>query len=643
MIEWMKLRTLEPELAVAQFAELRQQVPMLYVLLAVNTAAAAYTHYELAPTWLTVWIPGALISVGILRLVTWHLRPTSNISPDLAIAYLQRTVVLGVAIALAFVAWALMLTHYGGSAEEAHIAIYIAITVIGCIFCLFPLPQAAVSTTVTVTIPYLVYYASLGDPVYAAIAVNILLVTLVMMRVLFNNHRSFAERVRLNGAVTALSLSDHLTGLPNRRHFFAELERRAAAPRDILSCLKLSVGVLDLDRFKAVNDSYGHAAGDELLQQVAKRLLDVFPAEAVMVRLGGDEFAFILDADAAMVKALAEEACSELTRPFVLQVATVALGASCGIAMGREPRSEGSLYDAADYALYASKRDRRGTVTVYSAEHAQRVRDDRQIEAALQAADLERELEVVVQPIVEGAEAGALAVEALARWTSPQLGTVSPAVFIPIAERTGAIHRMTLVLFAKALECAESLPPGVRLSFNLSAHDLASPKTMLSLLTMIRRSSVYPGSLIFELTETSLLHDLEAAETSIAMLRAVGALIALDDFGTGYSSLEYLRRLPIDKVKIDRGFIVDLDKPGGREMLAGIFALCDRMGMACIAEGVEDERQYDALLELGCPSFQGYLFARPMPIDSFLEWNKDKLRQAASVGSRRHERSEEKL
>jgi len=618
LVAWMKLERLPPELALAQFMELRRQVPLLYALLIVNSVAVAYTHRNIAPLWMTAWIPGALIAVSIARYCVWNTRSFNNVSADRALEILRRTTLLGFLVAAVFVTWALMLSSYAGDREQAHIAIYIAVTVIGCIFCLFPLPQTAVTVTATVTIPYLISCISLGDPIYTAIAANILLVTLVMMKVLINNHRSFTELVRLNGTVTALSRTDPLTGLPNRRHFFAELDSRFAARAGG----NLYVGVLDLDRFKAVNDAYGHATGDALIRAIGDRLQFLFAGRGLLARLGGDEFAFLTDLDHDGATALAHDACGIVAIPVPIDGVTLTLGASCGLAARSDQLEDTiNLYRAADYALYASKTERRGEVTHYSTDHARSIREDRALESALQSGDLESELSLVVQPIVEGRSLDVTKVEVLARWNSPTMGAVSPATFIPLAERAGMIHRMTLILFGKALQCAQQLPVEIDISFNLSANDLVSPDTISALLSMIRASSVASGRLVFELTETALMRDFNTAEASIRLLRATGARIALDDFGSGFSSLEYLRHLPIDKIKIDRGFVSDMEKPGGRDMLAGIVALCERTGMKCIVEGVETATQFHILWELGCRSFQGYYFARPMPIADFDAWN----------------------
>lgn len=195
-----------------------------------------------------------------------------------------------------------------------------------------------------------------------------------------------------------------------------------------------------------------------------------------------------------------------------------------------------------------------------------------------------------------------------------------PDIFIPLAERAGIIHRLTLTLLRKALAHLTRLPAGITLSFNLSAHDLTSSETVVGIIALILEAGAEPSRITMELTETAVMRDFDAAEQSIRLLRGLGIKIALDDFGTGQSSLSYLHRLPIDKVKIDRSFVIGTASESGCEILAAVVALCRSMKMQCIAEGVEDTRQLDILRGIGCDTFQGYLFARPMAIDSLTEW-----------------------
>lgn len=631
-IDWLTFRSVEPGIVQAQFRELQRQIPLLYALLSVNALAVAYTHYGTAPDWMAVWMPAVLVAVSATRLVRWLRSPVATVSEKEALRQLKRTTILGSVIALAYISWSLHMGQYGNEHQQSHVAIFIAITVIGCIFCLMHLPQAALSVTAIVTLPYLAYYVSPDDAIYTAVGFNILLVTLVMIRVLLNSFDGFAMLIRtqmqteqLNREITKLAHTDMLTGLPNRRLFFSEadesIERCRTAGRE------LALGVIDLDRFKAANDTFGHVVGDELLGAVGERLRDIFEGHGLVARLGGDEFAFVIEGDDAKILKLAGQVCRALAEPFQLEDITVSIGASCGIATTRDiSGTSRDLYDGADYALYKSKSQRRGFATLYSPEHEQRIRSERAVEAALQVADLDHEMEVHLQPIASIDGQTIVFVEALARWTSPELGQVGPDVFILLAERAGIMHRLTLTLLGKALACLERLPAEVMLSFNLSAHDITCHETVVAIMSLVRRSGVHPSRLVMELTETAVVRDFEAAEASMRLFRSLGIKIALDDFGTGQSSLSYLRRLPIDKVKIDRSFVAGADDAEGRELLSAVVAFCKSMRMQCIAEGVEDASQLRFLQSIDCDFFQGYLLARPLPIDELVVWIGDKAR-----------------
>lgn len=613
-----------PDLALAQLGELRRQVPLLYALLSVNALAVAYTHLELAPLWLTLWIPAALVGTCVVRMIIWIRPPARSIDAIGAITRLRRTILQGSLLAVAYLSWSLALSQYGGDREQAHVAIFIAITVIGCIFCLMPLPQAALAVTCLVTIPSLYYYLSMGDAVYAAIGINISLVTLVIVRVVLNGYGAFVKLVhsrsetqRLNREVTILAHTDPLTSLPNRRLFFMELPKAMMAARE--SGSDFAIGVIDLDRFKSVNDNLGHLFGDKLLRAVASRLISECPQAAMVARLGGDEFAFQIASNSGKAADIANAFCKVLSQPYLIGETPVSIGATCGVALLSTIGEGTSLYDAADYALYSGKSNSRGFVTLYAAEHEAIIRSERATESALQAADLSEEFDVHFQPIVDryGRVTG---IESLARWTSPSIGTVRPDIFIPIAERTGMIHHLTLTLFKKSIEAITAFPAEIKLSFNLSAHDLANAETVLGLVAIIQGSSVSSSRIVFELTETAAMRDYEAAEEALLLLRRLGGEIALDDFGTGQSSLSYLHRLPINRVKIDRSFVKNAGDPKGYDLLAAVVALCGKMKIDCIAEGVETVEQFRSLLDLGCQGFQGYYFSEPLSKTDLVHW-----------------------
>jgi diguanylate cyclase (GGDEF)-like protein len=632
-LSWLRLRPNEPEIVIAQIKELRRQIPLLYALLTVNAIAVAYTHYEVAPYALTVLVPAALVGMSAIRFIVWIRRQDAEISAQVATVELRRTVLIGAALGIAYVTWSLSLGGYGGPYEQGHVALFIAATVIGCIFCLMHAPQAALVVTAVVTIPYLIYYLSIGNSVFSAIALNIALVTAVMLQVLLNSFRAFSAAVR---AQTALALknaeaellsadnlrlahTDALTGLPNRRYFFSYID--AEISRLHGSSSGFILGVLDLDRFKAVNDSYGHIVGDRLLSEVGSILRSCTEEDAVVARLGGDEFAFLVRADTDAATSFGQSICDRLSKPFELDGRSITIGCSCGMAeYPLAGQSSHELFDRADYALYTSKSEREGRAIAYSSEHERQIKSERAIEAALRAGTVTEEIDVFFQPIVETPTGKTVAVEALARWNSRVLGPIRPDVFIPIAERSGQMHAFTLMLFEKALHYFHLMPNDLKLSFNLSAHDLTSPQTVLALVTMIERSMIAPSRIILEITETAVMRDFEAAEQSIAWLRRLGTRIALDDFGSGQSSLGYLHRLKIDKVKTDRSFIAGLEEEWGRKIIASIIGLCENLDLCCVIEGVENETQLSVLKDLGCTTFQGYYFAKPMAFAEMLEY-----------------------
>ncbi len=631
-IRWMMINPEDSGIAQAQYDELKSQIPSLYALLMVNAIAVSYTHYDVAPAYLTVGILSAMLLVTGLRMVAWIRVRNKVLSPGEAIKKMRRIVVFGCLIAVVYISWSLSLDAYGGPAERGHVALFIAITVIGCIFCLMHLPQAALMVLIIVTLPFLYYYIGQRQDVYIAMAMNIFLVCIVITRVLLNGYQGFCKLIRSQAALAAkqreterlneenerLAQTDALTGLPNRRYFFNKLEKLIDEVKDTDKVF--AVGVVDLDRFKPINDTYGHQLGDHLLKEVGSRLETLSQPHIDICRLGGDEFGFLYRGNLEDAAQTGRTICKAISEPCRIGDLQMTVGASCGIAFYPEAGTTAhTLFDRSDYALYNSKTTTRGRTTVYSAEHEARIRSERAIEIALQGADLDSEFQVHFQPIVSLPEHTIVGFEALARWHSPTLDKVTPDKFIPIAERTGLIHRLTLALFEKALGQIMSLPGELCLSFNLSAQDITSAETVDALLEIIRKHGTNPRQITFEITETSVIGSYETAESCLKTLRKAGVNLALDDFGTGYSSLGYLHRLPIDSVKIDRSFVADLHDPVAKGVVTSIIGLCRSMEILCVVEGVEEQHQLDVLNALHCRLAQGYHFAAPMPFDEILQ------------------------
>lgn len=620
-----------PRLLVAQFGALSRQLPMMYMVLLINTWALAFTHWDSAPQWLALWIPVLLTLVCGARSVMWWQMSGNPPPVPIIRTMLARTNRLAIFIALGFTAWSLALYPYGNAYAQAHVAFFMSITVIVCIFCMMHLMPAALITTMVVNIGFVVFFSSTRNPTFIATAVNIVLVSVALLAVLQNNYRTFtglinaqAHTEQLSNENLRLANLDSLTGLPNRRQFFSALDQALAFAHQ--RHRTLAVGILDLDGFKSVNDLYGHGIGDRLLMSVGQRLQafadTITPVH--VARLGGDEFALIVGGgrDDAALTALGADLCARLKEEFVIAGMSIQVGATLGMATYPHTAHDATqLFEYADYALYQGKRHNPGALCLFSAAHHTQLRHDAMTEQALRRSQFGNEFYVQFQPIIDARTRVTVAFEALARWTSPELGRVSPACFIPIAERSGLINRLTLALLRTALEQANTWPSPIRLAFNLSAHDCASEDNVTSILEVISQSGFAPERLDLEITETAIVQDVGEMERAIARLRALGCGISLDDFGTGYTSLGQLHALPLTKLKIDRSFVSDIQhKPAHYKIVKSLVALTQDMNLECVIEGVETEEELAALTQLGCTLVQGFLFSRPLGFDDTLAW-----------------------
>lgn len=412
-----------------------------------------------------------------------------------------------------------------------------------------------------------------------------------------------------------LANQDVLTLLPNRRQFFMQVDQQLALAKQSNECF--AVGILDLDNFKPVNDVHGHHIGDLVLVEVGKRLASLRVDEVQFYRLGGDEFAFhlVTDDDHASLKHVAHEINHLIAQPIRIEGLIIHIKASMGACIACDTKeSAQTLYEHADFALYRVKRTGRGALEIYSETLEQERMQLNRIDQALRNADLEAEMFPVFQPIIDMHAGVICGFESLARWHSPSIGPVSPAMFIPVAESLGMITDITKRMFTRSLQQMTQWPDHVRLSFNLSAFDVTNLTVINELIQIMQRSDLATERFVFEITETALLQDFETARESITLLRQAGAKVALDDFGTGYSSLSHVQNLPLDKLKIDRSFVKDIETNAtSQTIVRSILALCHGMHMECVAEGAETESQVRFLQAMGCQLVQGYYFAKPMP------------------------------
>ena len=415
-------------------------------------------------------------------------------------------------------------------------------------------------------------------------------------------------------SMVEMAYTDSLTGMANRRRLEetieALIEQRAEDPAPF------TIGILDLDGFKPINDLFGHAAGDEILKQIAHRLKICLPKGSLAARLGGDEFAFVLPLifDDRSARSIGEDIRDIVSGPYDLGDRTVRLSGSFGFAIhpfGGETFSE--IMGSADTALYRSKKRGRNEITVYSISVADEMKRATQIEQALRQAIIAGDVKPHFQPIVDIDSGDIVGFEALARWTDPELGFVPPDVFILIAEERGFVGTLSDTLLVQAATVALQWPEKLFLSFNLSSLQLMDPTTADSILATIKKVGLPATRLELEITETAIMGDPEMAFEIVEKLRSEGVRLSLDDFGTGQSSLGRLRDFNFDKVKIDRSFIssIENDRPS-EHIIKAIIAMCAGLDLKVIAEGIEKGGQAKMLLELGCKSGQGYLYSKAM-------------------------------
>jgi diguanylate cyclase (GGDEF)-like protein len=414
------------------------------------------------------------------------------------------------------------------------------------------------------------------------------------------------------------SLHDSLTGLPNRALMLERLEH--ARRRGRRSCKTSAVFFLDLDRFKLVNDTYGHHVGNEVLVAVAERLTAVLRPGDSLARLASDEFVILCEDldDSTQATAMAVRFDTALALPFVLSDVSLNLTASIGIAFTRRGADapEDLLHDA-DLAMYRTKRRRGGELPGFDLSELYLVEDQDRLEHGLPGAAERGELHLAYQPIVAAADGRLTGVEALLRWKHPGRGPIPPAVLIPLAEHSGQIIDIGKWVLEQAWSDRQTWQSDnaddVSISVNVSAHQLMSAGFADTVAAVLDSGSARPGLLTLEVTESVFVRDGERALFVLNDLKDIGVKLALDDFGTGYSSLGYLRRFPVDTVKIDREFVAHLgEDPASHTIVTAVIALAHGLGMTVVSEGVETAAQHRALTALGCDSCQGFYFARPM-------------------------------
>ena len=607
-----------------RYWSLRRQVPIVYLLGFVNLSAM-----ELATTGVLrpgLNLPTFLSACAAIRMFQWFGAPRHVTHKEMR-RRLTQTVFFAVVVCVTVCARALYLFQVGDAETHMAVLLFGGLTAIGVAYGLTALPAAGRIPLVLIIVPIAIVALFSNQGRFAGAAFGLVVVAALTMRLLNAHSRHFTDVIRSRSVVEheqarvelahqeamVAATTDFLTGLPNRRAFVAALEQAI----DGGETSPFAVAVLDLNRFKSVNDTFGHGLGDLLLVEVAQRLIRSVGGRGVVARLGGDEFGILLR-DVRQPKdanSLGKEILRVVNGPALLDGRNLTISANCGIAIAAfdGDKSPSRIMADADLALYQTKRTPGGGVAVFERRMDAPRRRRTKIETALLAPSVHEHFHLAFQPIFDLESGEVIAHEALARWTDPQLGSVPPAEFVPIAEHLNLIDGINERLMAIAFAKARDWPDAIKLSFNLSAIQLCSAGTARSVLKALHRTGLKAERLQIEVTETALLADFQRARANLAELRSAGATIVLDDFGAGFASIGYLRELQFDQIKLDGGLVTAAQySADGKRLLKAVVALCEILGVSTVAEHVESAEVLKLVMDLGCHAGQGFWLMPPL-------------------------------
>lgn len=610
-----------------RFMSVKKQFPWVYGIFVVNVMAldlAVVPHgYDgFNPTLLFLLIIAA-------RLVHWVRLGHREVADALLQRHLLKSYVVACLVCMLFCAWVLFLYVQFADDHAAHVIVFASMTAVGIFYGLSSFPAAARAPIYFLKVPLTLALATSRDLEQVAMALALSFLILLMLRMLRVQDAAFVRLVttrfdietRRRSAVeseqsaieeqarfSAIANSDPLTGLLNRRGLMTALATDSAVP------LAWGLIILDLDGFKPINDTFGHAAGDRLLTEVAARLTVALGARDCAARIGGDEFAIVChSASAGEAAALAERVVKSLGEPYAIGTRTMSVSSCAGVSWRGAGDAVGELMREADLALYSAKKQGRGVVRTFSWEMQEDVQRKTKIEQALRQPGLIDAIDLAYQPIFSLDSLQLRSFEALARWEHSELGWISPAEFIPLTEQISTIEQLSESLLRRAAGAALSWPASVKLSFNLSPVQLSTVGSGERVLRIISGIGFPAHRLQVEVTETALLADFETARNNLAVLRGAGTSVVLDDFGAGYASIGYLREFNFDAIKLDGSLVTSITDVGpALLLLRGVLALCQAMGRQCIAEHIETTAQLRILRQLGCRYGQGFGLARPM-------------------------------
>jgi diguanylate cyclase (GGDEF)-like protein len=621
-----------------RFRALQRQIPLLYIVIFANMVglylASGGRFESLLDFPLLV---GALM---VMRVAHWLKVRDRMLPPARILHELRKMLAFSVVFSVAFCAWSFQLMATRPATDHDFIILFASLAAIGCAYGVSRYPAAARTPLLLLGLPLAGRLIFTSDAAHVVMGMGLLSIILVLLRQLGLHDEGFRELVESRTAITLereraqraerlakaekakarlIADTDPLTGLANRRAYLRALGRRAAG-------LARSPGggfalaMVDLDGFKPINDTFGHAAGDRVLEGIGSRLARAAGDGALIARTGGDEFALLLPRVRTMNAAASagSAVCAVLQEPFVVDGRELRISGCCGLTLllpGDCDVEEALI--RADTALYSAKEGGRSAVAVFTQEMHETHRRRILVEKALRLPETLERIGLVFQPITDLATGELKALEALARWHDDTLGRIPPDQFIPIAEQINVIEQISEKLLARAAAEAGRWAAAVRLSFNVSAVQLCTAGSAQRLLAVLDRAGLDPARLQVEVTETAWLADFEIARENLQALRGAGARIVLDDFGAGHASISYLREMRFDGVKLDGALIASVaESVRGRRLLKGVLDLCAALGLPSVAEHIETDEQLRLLRELGCREGQGYLLSPPLDAEA---------------------------
>jgi len=611
------------EFLLEQFRALKKQVPLMYALMLVDAAFLSFASFGRASMMWSVGMPALLAVLSIVRASFWLRRRGLEPRPEQIRRYLLGTTIVAALLSLGFGGWGMVLYAESDMLRRTCIALYVFIGSICCCYCLQTLPRAAYLVLLCGAAPVSITLIFADTWFLGGLGINMIVVSIVVVRMLRTNYAGFrevltsrldmmAEQRRAQGAeqrAYQLAYHDPLTGLPNRRALAEALDTRIIGTETPHG---FGLLILDLDRFKSVNDVHGHPIGDQLLREVAARLAEEVDGAGQGYRLGGDEFALVVDGGAEQARRIAQAVVQRVAEPLEAAGRFHHIGASIGIALFPDdgPDRE-TLMRLADIALYKAKQSGRGRHCAFESSLDAEIRRRAVIESDMREALAHDAFVPHYQPIVDLRTGAVVGYELLARWPRPKGAEIGPDQFIPIAEECGLIDALMLGLLTRAFR--ETRDWDMMIAVNVSPNQLKDAWFSQKMLAVLNRERFPAHNLTVEITENALITDAPSVRETITALKNQGISLALDDFGTGYSSLQHLQMLPFDKIKIDRSFVTAMDHDAeALRLVDAIVALARRLDLPVVAEGIETAATAEALAALGCCYGQGFHFGHPM-------------------------------